>query len=70
MAKLKPCPFCGSEAVITYSYSIKGFQVFCDNDDCILNSLEMFDKTTEHKAAEAWNRRAENGSVMPNVQKA
>ena len=51
MAELKPYPFCGSEAVMTYS--IKGFQVFCDNDDCILNSLEMFDKTTEQEAVEA-----------------
>lgn len=56
--KLKPCPFCESEAVMTYSK--KGFQVFCDNDDCILNSLEMIDKTTEQEAAEAWNRRASN----------
>lgn len=58
MNALKPCPFCGSEAVMTYSKN--GFQVFCDNDECILNSLEMIDKTTEHEAAEAWNRRAEN----------
>lgn len=57
MAELKPCPFCGGEAVMTYSK--KGFQVFCDNDDCILNLLEMIDKTTEHEATEAWNKRTQ-----------
>ena len=56
--ELKPCQFCGGEAVMTYS--IKGFQIFCDNENCILNTLEMYDKITEDEAVEAWNRRAEN----------
>ena len=53
--KLKPCPFCGGEAVMTYSN--KGFQIFCDNEDCILNALEMYNKNTEDEAVEAWNNR-------------
>ena len=57
MNQLKSCPFCGSDAVMTYSN--KGFQVYCSNDDCLLNNLEMYDKKTEQEAADTWNSRAE-----------
>ena len=70
-SELKPCPFCGGEAEI-YAYEAEGatydkdtlgfvdveirtvFGVGCPVCGCIIA-----DKTSEQKAIEAWNRRAE-----------
>lgn len=41
--KLKVCPFCGSEALMTYG------EVFCPNKNCIIGTM-IFSKTT-------WNTR-------------
>ena len=41
--KLKICPFCGSEALMTYG------EVFCPNKNCIIGTM-IFSKTT-------WNTR-------------
>lgn len=54
--ELKPCPFCGSEAVKTYNTQF-GYQVYCENTDCILNELVMRGKETERESIEAWNNR-------------
>lgn len=56
MNDLKTCPFCGSDAVVTYAYD-RGYQVYCENENCILNDLVMYDKETEQEAIEAWNWR-------------
>ena len=58
--ELKPCPFCGSEAVETYNMSYL-FQIYCSNDECILNELIMTGMQTEEEAAEVWNKRYERG---------
>ena len=55
--ELKPCRFCESKAVITHSN--KGFQIFCENEDCILNDLKMYNSNTEDEAIKIWNRIAE-----------
>ena len=52
MNKLKPCPFCGGEAVATYNTQF-GFQVFCGNDECFMNFITMYDMATEEEAIEA-----------------
>lgn len=58
MAELKPCPFCGGEATLSYNTAY-GFCPWCDNTDCILNDL-THGYETEEEAIEAWNRRAED----------
>ena len=56
--ELKPCPFCGGEAIITYS-KIGFHQVYCSNEDCIANELKMYNSNTEDEAVKIWNRIAE-----------
>lgn len=63
MAKLKPCPFCGSKATMhrdswdTPSGKAVRFWVRCSK--CGACSEEYL---TEEKAEEAWNRRAGGGN--------
>lgn len=59
--KLKPCPFCGGEARITYGATrntvdgkpVKGECVYCEN--CFVSIFYI----SQGMAAKAWNRRAE-----------
>lgn len=59
MDKLKPCPFCGGEAVLIEDKDTQGalYQIRCNNHDCWLDVRTSFysEKTT---AVEAWNTRA------------
>lgn len=57
MEKLKPCPFCGSEACATYNYEF-GFQAFCLNGDCFMSEVIMVGKETEEQAIKTWNKRS------------
>lgn len=70
--ELKPCPFCGGEAVIKAINKSYDFTIWCqckntscaartagycpntDNEDGLLESIE----NCKIKAAEVWNRRA------------
>lgn len=54
--KLKPCPFCGSDAETTFN-TLFGFQVYCTNDDCLLNELLSQGFDDEKKMIDKWNRR-------------
>ena len=57
--KLKPCPFCGGEPIISYcakrkdfyGRNIEGTAIACDN----CNATIFF--RSRHLAIEAWNRR-------------
>lgn len=54
--KLKKCPFCGGKAILgTMPYN-GWFRVMCAG--CCASSAKY---STEERAAEAWNRREENG---------
>jgi Lar family restriction alleviation protein len=66
MAELKPCPFCGGEAELhhkieplcidAYSY------VYCTKCGVTTEAFpKSFDHSSDEKAIEAWNRRAEDG---------
>lgn len=55
MAELKPCPFCGEEAIVSWN-TVYGFCPWCSNPNCILNDL-VHGYDTEKKATKAWNRR-------------
>lgn len=57
---LKPCPFCGSKAVVTHREDAAGkwycFNIHCENGDCYC-FVDMRAQSAE-KAVEQWNRRA------------
>ena len=61
---LKPCPFCGSKAVIEYETGgymgeYRGYYVRCSNADCIAG--EMFYPEPHLKdAVEMWNKGADS----------
>ena len=58
---LKPCPFCGGEAQIarTMHMGMRSYRFFVV---CLVCGAEMpRTSRTMKQAAEAWNRRADNG---------
>ena len=69
--KLKPCPFCGCEAMVHHDYSSESgdwWVIDCLNDDCpMCHTRGAWDgvnvttgwRTTEAEAIEAWNTRYE-----------
>ena len=63
--QLKPCPFCGGGAIFEeYAYNTDG-RIICVRCGAT-SSNEWCDssgKDWKVKAAEKWNRRANNGSV-------
>lgn len=64
MGKLKPCPFCGHEAMISYN-SNYDFQAYCTNDACFMSQIIMEDMETEEQARAAWNKRAPSAPAVP-----
>ena len=62
---LKPCPFCGSEAVMEKSirYVVApddqwiGYSTLCSDESCIAHQRQKF-YLLEESARKAWNKRA------------
>ena len=59
MAELKPCPFCGGDAVIFATQY--GTHIECKNYDPDSHRVQITG-TTRQDAIEAWNRRATDGN--------
>lgn len=65
--ELKPCPFCGCNAVISSEQrhsrtKDKFYFAGCSNSNCIAKLLCMNRYyLTKEEAIEAWNRRVQNG---------
>lgn len=53
MTELKPCPFCGSDAIFSDGYN--HWYVRCSNQECLVRTRRFLDKS---KAKDCWNRRA------------
>lgn len=51
---LKPCPFCGENPIIETSKKIT--YIFCNNEDCPMDAVEVEDCNRE-EAIKAWNTR-------------
>lgn len=60
MDKLKPCPFCGGEAVCMKHFNriVDWYLCFCK--ECGISQTGS-KYEFEFEAIEAWNRRADNG---------
>lgn len=59
MSDLKPCPFCGGEARLTYSMDNHHHPyVTCDTPRCPGRNTYQWHYHTEAEAIEAWNKRA------------
>jgi hypothetical protein len=54
--KLKPCPFCGSDPVVTWEYYLSGSELYirCDNGDCLGASFQNANPDT---AVALWETR-------------
>lgn len=66
MSELKPCPFCGGEAVIHTCCELENDNLaFVYKDKFVIHCFECHITTlpfeTKEEAIEAWNRRADNG---------
>ena len=62
--KLKPCPFCGGEAILKRD-RIGLYCVKCTNCGCMTTYQFYFgegEEVSKRKAADVWNRRDENES--------
>jgi hypothetical protein len=64
MTKLKPCPFCGSEAKLLYTGEGGSFRASCYNEDCgcQLPPRVIFEKDEDvlervEQAIKYWNDR-------------
>lgn len=68
MIELKPCPFCGGEAILKQDVryprsgkyegkSVKAYEVICSNYDCIIYGADNKYFFTKEEATEAWNKR-------------
>jgi Lar family restriction alleviation protein len=56
MTKLKPCPFCGGEAIIEQDeYWYLEWAVSCCNEDCVCYIGRSY--RTKEETIAAWNRR-------------
>ena len=58
--RLKPCPFCGEEAILKRyfdSYEEIAFYVTCSGEFCEVSPITN-DFKTEQEAIEAWNKRS------------
>lgn len=59
--KLKPCPFCGGQAIVQeMHYSMLQSENFVKCVNCGAESSRYYDDM--HSAIKAWNRRFENGN--------
>ena len=59
--ELKPCPFCGGEAIVLHWDGTDAFSVGCVNTFvCHGGTHTSRAYQSEQEAAEAWNRRADN----------
>lgn len=59
MVKLKPCPFCGSEAAYIAQNYMGQHYVRCPDCGCTMWGLDTGDEVTEKQAAAYWNKRKE-----------
>lgn len=56
MTELKPCPFCGGEAIIEQDEDwYWEWTVSCRNEDCVCYEGRSYE--TEEEAVAVWNRR-------------
>ena len=59
--KLKPCPFCGGEAMMHTTGDGDGYRVACKRILGCGAKFEWFDR--EEEAIEAWNNRATEAEI-------
>lgn len=59
--ELKPCPFCGNKATITYKQVLEAYICECSNNDCPASYMIGNIYDTMEEAIEVWNRRVNNG---------
>lgn len=59
MEKLKPCPFCGSEAKVKGNIMFGGYSVICLNEKCGAHVFFYGAETSRSANERRWNRRVD-----------
>ena len=67
MSELKPCPFCGSEAILREKKGLGTWIVECLNGRCPASYMIGWDYDTQIEAIEAWNRRVNDGNNVRDI---
>lgn len=66
MDELKPCPFCGGEAVVTKHHNRFTEWYLCSCKKCHISQTGS-EYGFRFEAVEAWNRRADNDLALSNA---
>lgn len=57
--KLKPCPFCGGRATVTYAeHSNIPYKISCSTEGCFMYNWRNYYKEKDAQSVEKWNIRA------------
>lgn len=57
MAELKPCPFCGGEALLEPYRARKGYEASIQCNQCLCSITYDKEETAIEDVVKAWNRR-------------
>ena len=60
--ELKPCPFCGGEAIIEAQDGGQWTEVLC-KEGCLTKEQTLGEELHREKAITAWNTRVKSGDV-------
>ncbi len=63
MDKLRPCPFCGAEPIVTGQYNMAAEWYWCSCPKCHISQTGNGYRS-RFEAIDAWNRRTDDGPVV------
>ena len=62
--KVKPCPFCGTEAEIIESFVGGFYSPLCNNPECFMRIGTEYKWGSKESAVSAWNKRKKDPGLI------